>query len=176
MKALKKGDFFVPTGGSYPADMWEVHDDAGPDRLSIVPASGGLVITVARSEIRRKGFRKVDPKTEPKQLRRARFALGHDNYEKAHPGYTFGDLWNGFDCPYFDRASADSIMLDMPGMTYDSENDAYTISAEALGYEPEDEPEVFPAERIPGVDAPVYGIGRGGWCWEEVAPPAKCSK
>lgn len=113
------------------------------------------------------------------QLRKARFALEHDDYERAHEGYTFGDLWNGWSCPYFTREAGDAIALEMctepgtEGLRYDPERDAYVISAEALGYDPDDEPEIFPAERIPGVDVPVYGIGRRGWCWEEVSPPAK---
>jgi len=177
MEELKRGDHFVPTGGTYPADAYQVFDDANPARLSIVPMSGGRVFSVPRSEIQAKGFRKVDPETEPKQLRPARFALGHSDYKQAHPGYTFGDLWNGWECPYFPRESADAIALEMnaglgaEGITYDPERDAYVINAEAYGYDPGDEPEIVKAERIPGADVPVYAIGNRSWCWEEVAPP-----
>lgn len=175
METLKKGDFFVLTGGSYPVDTWEVYGDEDPTRLSLVPMSGGPVALVLRAEITRVGYRKVDPESEPKQLRKARFALGHDNYDAAHEGYTFGDLWNGWECPYFTREVGEAIALEMQGeeaITYDAERDAFVLTYEPWGNGEPCPPEIFRAKRLPGVDVPVYAIGAWGWCWEIVEPPS----
>jgi hypothetical protein len=80
-------------------------------------------------------------------------------------GYTFGDKWNGFDCPFFEKAAADSIVstleLDVDAtLVYDPAADAYieTCEEDSTSYE---------AQVIVTSNGPrkVYPIGAWAWTW-----------
>jgi hypothetical protein len=74
--------------------------------------------------------------------------------EKSYDGYTFGEKWNGFECPYFEKDVADQIMKDMDGRF---ENDTYKFEG-SEDFEPQD---------IDTEDGKkkVWAIGAYSWTW-----------
>lgn len=83
-------------------------------------------------------------------------------------GYTFGQTWNGFACPYFELSAALKIAESYPlVVSYDAIKGVFKLDE---GYLPEDVYEVS-AQIINTVDGPknVYSIGSFGWVWEDAA-------
>ena len=74
------------------------------------------------------------------------------------PGYTFGDTWNGFAVPYFERPEANLIMEGLGG-TY---KDGKYLFDDGFG-----EYEEYEKQSIETVDGPkeVYAIGAYSWVW-----------
>jgi len=100
-------------------------------------------------------------------------------------GYTFGDTWNGWACPYLPKESADDLARithaalalseDRDGfndLTYDAAKDAYIETP--FGGPTEDDPGVeWQAETLPladGTVAKLYPVGSHSWIWEERTP------
>jgi len=88
-------------------------------------------------------------------------------------GYTFGQTWNGWACPYFELETALKIaefcsLPDEPFIIrYNADKDAFECIE---GNEIEDMYEV-PAQTIDTVDGlkKVYPIGAFGWVWEDIS-------
>lgn len=86
-------------------------------------------------------------------------------------GYTDGDTWNGWACPYFEKSEAERVLeasqANHYSWSYDSEQDAFIVRSED---DPEEyEPEVFGAVKRNVEDngqVTVYGIGAYSWIWE----------
>ena len=88
----------------------------------------------------------------------------------AFGGYTNGNNWNGWECPYFDKDTAERILRasEQNGYSweYDIAQDTYTVSHR------DDEkgwgPEMFCAVKIVMGEESirVYGIGAYSWVWE----------
>lgn len=90
--------------------------------------------------------------------------------EDVFPAYSNGALWNGWECPFFEKRIADRVMemsnnnnIDSH-MRYDADTDAYYL----LDYNYEEDGE----ERIDGVDIDTeegtkhaYPIGAWSWTW-----------
>lgn len=78
---------------------------------------------------------------------------------KKFPGYTFGDDWNGWATPYFEKPEANLIMEALGG-TY---NDGKYLFDD--GYDGFDE---YEKQTIETVDGPkdVYAIGAYSWTWD----------
>ncbi len=84
----------------------------------------------------------------------------------ALPAWSFGDLWNGFAVPYFEKNQADQIVKDMNESQsgknhYDSDKDAYIFVIEDA------QPDIFEAQTIKTLegDKKVYPIGAYSWVW-----------
>lgn len=80
-------------------------------------------------------------------------------------GYTDGDTWNGFACPYFPFDEAVRLLEHFGNRwKYDEPANAFTVWA--LGSE-DNEPEVFAGIRIlvGNRDLEVYAIGAYSWIW-----------
>ncbi len=79
-------------------------------------------------------------------------------------GYTQGDEWNGWSCPYFTSKQAEYIVQAHNGKGlkawYDANSDSFSFEIEAS-----DEIDSFPAQEIEGMK--VYPIGARCWIWEE---------
>lgn len=105
---------------------------------------------------------------------------------ESFPCYLNGDLWNGFDKPYFTYEVAlqvarmfnggDPVDAVHPDATeyidYSTEQDAFIEHSAEGSY-------AIPAEAIvvDGQEIKVYGLGAGSWCWGEVEPePAPAPK
>jgi hypothetical protein len=84
------------------------------------------------------------------------------------PGYSFGQRWNGWACPYLPRESCDRIVAALGnGARHDEETDAYLIpDDDAAGVHPGFQ--VFPPQHITvtGKRIQVLAIGSGSWTWE----------
>ncbi len=80
--------------------------------------------------------------------------------ETKYAGYTFGDDWNGFECPYFEKEAADKMSMDMMGR---AEGDTYVFEQE------DDEPLTINSEIIKTVDGDkkVWPIGAYYWVWSD---------
>jgi hypothetical protein len=93
-------------------------------------------------------------------------ALGFDSFE----GYTKGETWNGWDCPYFTFEQAQKILNvfneihriigESRQAYYDSNNDFFAFPRDS------DETEIYK----PVVENKIkyYPIGAFNWIWEEI--------
>ena len=88
---------------------------------------------------------------------------------KVYPGYTDGDDWNGWACPYFERPQAEAVLrASEPNgflWRYDADGDAYVVR---YNQAEDAAPEVFEGIdiEVDGVLARVYPIGAYSWIWE----------
>jgi hypothetical protein len=104
------------------------------------------------------------------QLQESKFYLDAEP-DVIHEGYTKGDTWNGFSCPYFETDVAKDVAEqyvrihedDGSGRTaeYDPEREVFRF------YEPvyDEWDEVKPVE-VDGLK--LYPIGAYSWSWSEV--------
>ena len=83
-----------------------------------------------------------------------------------YEGYTNGDHWNGWACPWFIKEVADQIAKEVNAdapyctMHYDKENDAFIYK----GYG-EEEVGIFKGKDIHGKH--LYPIGTAYWMWDK---------
>ena len=82
-------------------------------------------------------------------------------------GYTQGEEWNGFACPYFTFQQAQTLVEAWRAAghnaRYDSEADCFAfeiVSGEGSDYDS------FPAIEVDGLK--VYPVGASCWIWEEM--------
>jgi len=92
-------------------------------------------------------------------LQKALFSM--DCFDENVEGFTYGNYWNGWACPYFTFENAMKLSEIAPdfNMTYDSKNDAF-ICATDDGFQGDEE---FEGIVIDGVK--YYPIGNRSWCW-----------
>lgn len=91
--------------------------------------------------------------------------------DRTFEGYTDGDDWNGWACPYFEYHVAEDILrnseLNDFVWAYDPTADAFVvrIKSDSVDFESEE----FKATRIKLGDQEltVYGIGAYSWIWEQ---------
>lgn len=104
-----------------------------------------------------------------REFQRADFSiemLGEATFE----GFTCGDTWNGWRCPYFTREEAIEVLnasvSNGYSWRYDDEPGVFLVRHP---HDPADsEPERFDAIRISvnGCSIEVYAIGAYSWAWE----------
>ncbi|WP_291566906.1 MULTISPECIES: hypothetical protein [unclassified Clostridium] len=87
--------------------------------------------------------------------------------EKPYLGYTNGETWNGWECPYFTKQEADKII------SYCVENEIkayFDISRDTYYIETSDVLEAYKGHDIVynNKTLHVYGIGSCVWCWTKV--------
>jgi len=97
------------------------------------------------------------------RFQKATFVL--DAFEgEEFEGYTQGEAWNGFACPYFPFESALRLMsvLSAGGQIafYDKESDQFVCAEEDY----EDDPDRYGALEIEGVGK-LYPVGTQVWTW-----------
>ena len=95
-------------------------------------------------------------------------------------GWTSGDTWNGWECPYFEKDVADKILVDMNALSgidwgmYDAESDSYKFAydGEAVAGQTEDNIETFEPQFIetPEGKKKVWSIGGWSWVWSLYNP------
>lgn len=106
-------------------------------------------------------------------LHREKFVI--DSIPGIHfEGYSAGDTWNGWACPYFEKAEAERVLKasEKNGYewTYDPEADVYLVTCN-------DDPSEYEPERFSstrrnaedGKEIVVYGIGAYSWIWEKAS-------
>lgn len=94
-----------------------------------------------------------------------------DWLEKDYDGYTFGEYWNGWSCPYFTKEQGLALLPEWNGtlenehITFDEAQDTFLI---ATG-DPEWPFDQYKGQDIETVDGPqhVYPIGSFGYCWDD---------
>jgi hypothetical protein len=91
--------------------------------------------------------------------------------DKIFDGYTQGEEWNGWACPYFTFEQAQKVAEafnegerfegDKVKARYNVEQDAFCFFFESSG-----ESDDFPSLEVDGLK--LYPVGAGCWIWEEV--------
>lgn len=84
------------------------------------------------------------------------FALA-DNTE--YEGFTYGNIWNGWACPYFSLPVALKIVAGMNGI-YDAGKDCIIVPCDD-----DEDPYIFESKIVDGVT--YYPVGAGCWTWDE---------
>ncbi len=82
---------------------------------------------------------------------------------KIFHGYSSGNTWNGWECPFFEFDEAAAITavqnkIKEDSCYYEKEKDSFIFKFQ-------DEIEEYPAEFIE--EKKLYGIGSSIWIWEE---------
>lgn len=89
--------------------------------------------------------------------------------DRSFDGYTQGETWNGWACPYFTFEQAQQLVraYEENGLEarYNEVSDAFSFELDAGG--DLKEVDTFPAEEING--RKFYPIGAFCWIWEEAA-------
>jgi hypothetical protein len=84
--------------------------------------------------------------------------------QEVFDGFTKGETWNGWACPYFTLEQAQRIVVAHTTLgnkaAYDETKDSFSFHFS------EDEIETFSAEIIDG--RKLYPIGARNWIWEEI--------
>ena len=92
-------------------------------------------------------------------------SLGFDSFE----GFTKGETWNGWDCPYFSFEQANKILKtfnDLRSIIGQSDLAYYDSGADSFVFPINDEdPEIYYADIEDGIK--YYPIGAFSWIWEE---------
>lgn len=87
-------------------------------------------------------------------------------------GYTFGEVWNGWECPYFELEEVKSIIEWYRKDGYDSIR--YDEAQDSVIVEDDDGLiEKFTGQDITLMDGSVvhvYPLGAFGWCWDLYVP------
>lgn len=98
-------------------------------------------------------------------MREARFVM-ESLGETVFDGYTLGEDWNGWACPYFTFEQAESILEAhrKQGIKawYDEAADQFAFDLNQTG---EGDVDAFPSVEVEG--RKFYPIGSGCWIWEE---------
>lgn len=85
---------------------------------------------------------------------------------KVFCGFTFGERWNGFACPYFTFEQAQEVVRAYceqgSRAWYDSDEDSFVFE---YAVEHADELDVFLAEEV--ADCRLYLVGAFQWTWHE---------
>lgn len=98
------------------------------------------------------------------------------------PGYTCGQVWNGWVCPVFDYRTARAVLATMGGADRAQGTLNFTwsfnLTEDAFYHHQMEEGMTEPAEcrepgqtiQVNGEPVRVYPIGSQQWCWESIAP------
>lgn len=88
--------------------------------------------------------------------------------DKIFAGYTRGETWNGFSCPYFTFEQAQLLAGEWSktGYTarYDATTDAFIFGVDTGGGPDQEDIDSFAAVEIAGTK--YYPVGAGCWIWE----------
>lgn len=107
------------------------------------------------------GTRKIKRPEKKLVAERGNFSIDGEDAKK---GWTFGDSWNGFECPYFEKPEADMIAKEFGGRF---ENGEYLFPLDPD--EPNGETENFSSQEIDTTEGKktVWAIGAWGWTWSD---------
>lgn len=90
---------------------------------------------------------------------------------QSFPGFTTGEYWNGWACPYLTFEQAQKVVEAHCGQGwkawYDEKADSFVFD---FSHDGNDEPDEFPAIEVEG--RKLYPIGAGCWIWEEAVQEA----
>lgn len=116
------------------------------------------------------------------ELKPARFSIEVAGDDAVFDGFTTGQTWNGWECPYFTLEQGQAIVeainrtqeewgkesfnIDTLHGYYDSEQDAFVFYQKSMkeSKNPEEDWEIFTFVAVDGQK--LYPIGAWGWVWE----------
>lgn len=158
---IGKTEFFPKA--TYPAWALEVRE-VNKSFIRAVPTGGGFVKKIPLADAKEK-FRAVTDEDRETGLawKEAKFDIeGGPKFK----GWHRGDNWNGWACPYFEKAEAEKILRKMEGWEiarYNEKADAFEFGSS----EDEDELDVYKGEdvEINGKKMHLYPIGAYCWVW-----------
>lgn len=133
------------------------------DTVNFYNAGGGLLRTMDRTKFHEL-YMKVD--SLPWVWERKAFAVDGG---PAWEGWSTGQLWNGWEKPYFTKDVAEKLCAASCGpddrWRYNVDTDEFGVKFDGV-----DEEDVFESITIEvdGCKHRVYGIGAGSWCWDRV--------
>lgn len=168
----KKGQVFVPHDKKYPEEAIEVlsvepsENEKGPF-VHFCSLGGGWQETTYCEDLM-KAFRSVS-RSEKLAAEPYATQIGIDDmFDPTLNGYTFGDRWNGWAKPFFEKEDAIRVMEVFKGIiTYDEDQQAFVVQ-----FEDDDEPVIHKAQQIVvnGEVKTVFDIGAGNITWEDRGP------
>jgi hypothetical protein len=107
------------------------------------------------------------------ELYKAKFAIDSIS-NSSFEGYTNGETWNGWICPYFEKSEAEHVLQASEAnhhkWIYDADRDIFIVYTEHNTEEAAEE--IFEAVQgflEDGNEITVYGIGAHSWIWEFAA-------
>lgn len=176
---FSKGDVIIPHGKTYPDHALEVYEVLERGEFRASPVGGGSVMRFGPAQMEKYRFRRVMPEEMVLPWRRGKFWM--DFLGKNYPGWTTGDLWNGWATPYFEKKAATAIFKESV-KAYKEMGEAYKGPKEEFKWSYDEKKDVFtfqgPHDEEPepvkggeivtteGVKN-VYGIGAYSWTWTE---------
>jgi hypothetical protein len=94
------------------------------------------------------------------------FFIDGDETNGVYEGFTRGDNWNGWACPYFSKETGLRIARALKGV-FDKDKDQFVFTDE--NYDPPEDKEYFEGFDIKTTEGKrhVYAIGAFGWIWNE---------
>lgn len=104
---------------------------------------------------------------------KATFSLGHPGGEtQTFEGYTFGETWQGYACPMFERSEADRIMVERLQKRF-NESTRYGEATDTYSWEPAPRT-LGKGGSVTGLDIEfqgktvhVYPVGAADWAWQQ---------
>ena len=102
--------------------------------------------------------------TQSDEFKKAVFFI--DDISENRKGFTCGQYWNGWECPYFEKEESADIINSVLGYRgsahFDESEDSFHVQLEEG-----DEPEIFKGLDIVVISEikHVYPIGAFSWCW-----------
>lgn len=129
------------------------------------PDGGGFQYLISRHEFE-SDFIPYEP---PKRARRGLFTGDWLEEGVAFEGWTFGERWNGWACPYFELpVVAEMLRRGGMGVHFDPVHRTYYAECDR-----ECNPD-YPGDAVmtihddEGREVKVVALGAGSWCWDEV--------
>jgi hypothetical protein len=98
-------------------------------------------------------------------MRKAKFAMDFFDDGIAIDGYTFGDYWNGWDCPFFTFENAKKVVEAFGNtLQYDQNQDVFIYHDPQ--YMDDEDKDIFESVIID--NQKYYSVGGWNFCWYEV--------
>lgn len=162
-------DTYILRDGKGPAAMVEVTGRPG-NRVEFSTRGGGMVRTTSAETFERH-YRPVTQADFELPYHHAYFDI--EGLFGMLPGYTTGELWNGWAKPCF-TAEVCEKMVAMGRLQRDDAQDAYFVDEQ----QEFDEKEVWLPETITfeGQPLKVWAVGAGYWSWDEYKACPHCGK
>ncbi len=163
---MSEKKLFVKKGGRVPQDVVEVVSRSAQE-VAFFPASGGFQYRMPTGQFDAMHREVTSGEYDTPLAYAATYDI--DDMFGGLPGYSFGNRWNGWACPYFPRESCNRIVAVVgKGARYDEASDAYGIPCDDGSDQPT-EFDSYPARtiRLDGQELKVWAIGNGSWTWQE---------
>lgn len=170
---FESGDIIIPGDLTYPEKALEVLKILGGGFFEASPVGGGFVMKFGPVQMEKYKFRKVLQDEMVMPWRRGKFSMDFLG-DTTIPGWTTGDVWNGWATPFFEKKEAEQVMKASADLykeikekfkwSYNAKKDMFIFQSEH-----DEEPDRTKGSEIPTPEGmkTVYGIGAYSWTWQE---------